>query len=112
METEREPKIGWKTLPITDPLIAADLEETRRGLGSVMISRKCRYGRHHLKLHRNRAGVPFVRVGVRGSGKMELEFCEVTYLDGVPTLFAYVFKKSEAELRWEANDRRRLGLED
>lgn len=55
-----------------------------------------------MRLHRDRAGNNFVRVGYRGSGKQILESCEVTWIDGVPTLFAFIFQKSEAEKRHEA----------
>lgn len=107
-----EPKIGWKTFPVTAPLVATHLAETQREGGAVMISEKNHFRGHrrHLKLHHNRSGVPFVRIGVRGSSRQELEFCDVTYLDGVPTIFAYVFKKSELEKEWEAAWDRKHGI--
>jgi hypothetical protein len=56
-------------------------------------------------LHRDRAGRYYVRTGRRGGCRQYIEQCEVTYFDGKPELFAFIYEKSEWEKVWEARNR-------
>ena len=104
-QTEREPKVGWRTLPLTDVLISAHLDATLTALhgGSVMLDEKSRSGRKHLKLHKDARGY-YVRIGCRGSSKQYLGRCKVTYLDGEASLFAFTLADRDA---FEADQQRR-----
>lgn len=101
-------KVGWRALPLTDALIQAHLAEKLSEVhgGTVMLDldQKSRSGRTHLKLHRDRDGKHYVRVGRRGSCKQYLGRCKVTYLDGVATLFQFTLAAHDA---FEAEQRRR-----
>lgn len=103
--TEREPKLGWKTLPLSDDLVASHLATQAECFGTVMIDFGSRLGsRHHLKLHKDRGGY-YVRTGRRGSCKEYLGRCKVTYFDGKADLFSYTFASVDA---FEADQLRRF----
>jgi hypothetical protein len=92
---EEEPKLGRKTLPLGDELVATHLATQIECFGTVMLDFASRWGRHHLRLHHDRQGY-FVRSGRRGSCKRYLGRCKVTYFDGEPTLFAYTLADQDA----------------
>ena len=106
---EDGPKLGWKTVELAHPIAVAHLEEALADcLPSVMIYSDCRWGRSHLRLHRDRGGF-FVRMGRRGSSKHYLGRCKITYLDGVATLFQFTTAshdayKAEESRRWDARE--------
>jgi hypothetical protein len=102
---EQEPKLGWKTLTLTDEMVAAHLATQLDCHGTVMLDFSSRLGRRHLRIHKDGAGY-FVRCGRRGSMKQYLGRCKVTYLDGEPTLFAFTRADRDAfdadqQQRWE-----------
>lgn len=104
--TEKEPKLGWRTLPLNEETVARHLATQVECHGTVMIDFASRWGRRHLKLHKDRNGY-FVRVGRRGSSKQYLGRCKVTYFDGEPTLFQYTSADRDAfdaeqQRKWDA----------
>lgn len=107
-----EPKLGWKTVELTDPIASDHLEATiAERLPSVMIDKDSRWGRSHLRLHRDRGGF-FVRMGRRGSSKHYLGRCKITYFDGEATLFQFTTVSRDAydaeeNRRWEAREEAR-----
>lgn len=101
--SEREPKLGWKTLPLTDEVVAAHLATQAECFGTVMLDFASRTGRRHLKLHKDGNGY-FVRCGRRGSSRQYLGRCKVTYFDGEPTLFSFTRAHLDA---FEADQERR-----
>lgn len=99
-----EPKLGWRTLALDHPLIGAHLAtELAQWRPTVMLDKASRWGRSHLRLHWDAKGY-FVRVGRRGANKQYLGRCNVTYLDGSPTLFAFTLADHDA---FEADQERR-----
>jgi hypothetical protein len=78
-------------VPLSDMLFAL-IEQYTGGVGdgTVMIHRdsRCRGSRHHLKLYRT-DGRYHVQVGRRGGSRRYLTECEITYIDGTPTLFQF-----------------------
>lgn len=104
----REPKLGWRTLALTDELVAAFLtkEIGRSYKPTVMLASSSRMGRSHLRLYRDSKGY-FVRCGRRGSLKQYLGRCNVTYLGGEPTLFAFTTADQDA---FDADQDRRWNL--
>lgn len=99
-----EPKLTWKTLPLTNDLVQAHLAENiGEERGTIMLDEKSRWGRSNLKLHKGRDGY-YVRVGRRGTTKRVLGRCKVTYLDGKPTLFQFTTAYQDA---FEADQDRR-----
>lgn len=104
--SESEPKLGWKTLPLSDELVSSHLTAQAECFGTVMLDFASRMGRSHLRLHRDGQGY-FVRCGRRGSLKQYLGRCKVTYFDGEPSLFAYTLADHDAfeadqQRRWDA----------
>lgn len=102
---DREPKLGWKTVELTDTDVAAHLSETVAALrGTVMLANECRFGRKHLRLRKDGKGY-FVTVGSRGHDKRYLGRCKVTYFDGIATLFQFTTAvhdefEAEQDRRW------------
>lgn len=96
-DIEREPKLGWDTRSLTDPVVAQHLAATLADTfgGTVMIDSKSRWGRSHLKLRMDKGGY-FVRVGRRGSCKQYLGRCKITFFDGKPTLLQFTFADTDA----------------
>lgn len=101
-----EPKLGWRTVGLDDPHVVDHLthELTRCYRPTVMLDSEHRWGRSHLRLHKDRGGY-FVRVGKRGANKEYLGKCKLTLFDGVPTLFSFTLASTDAfnadqERRW------------
>jgi hypothetical protein len=84
-------KLSWETLPLTDPLVVAELECSH----NVMIDEKSRWGRHFLRLHKDKLGW-FVRTGCRGGNKQRLGRAKVTFVDDKPSLFKFTFASRDA----------------
>lgn len=112
--TEREPVVSFRRdLPLTHEHVAPVVSETvSNKWSSIMISESCRWGRKHLRLHKTRDGKLYVRVGRRGSGKMIIDRCDVTYLDGEPTFHHFKFAKAtmnraKAPSGWQSTQERR-----
>lgn len=85
---EREPKLGWRTVPVTDDLMAPF---AARGLVMLHESSKATFGRRgnrHYRLRRDDEGW-YVRVGKRAQSKRRLVACEITYADGKPILHQF-----------------------
>lgn len=102
-----EPKLGWKTVDLTHEIPATFLEkEIASHRPQVMIDKDSRWGRSHLRLHKDGRGF-FVRAGRRGSSKQYLGKCKITFFDGEPTLLAFTFANHDAfedeqRRRWDA----------
>lgn len=87
----------------TDPVavVLADALAKRR---SIMIHSLSRSGRSHLKVHQDRGGY-FVRTGRNGGCKERLGRCQITYLDGRPTLYQFTLKSRDD---FDADQQRRF----
>ena len=92
---EDSESIGWRTVGLEHPLVAAHLADARSFLPSIMLhDSACRTKRNrHYKLYRDTDGW-YIRVGKRGSERANLIACEITYYQGKPLLFQ--FKTEEA----------------
>jgi hypothetical protein len=88
-EDDREPKLGFRIWPLEHPLVRQHLEAARSLRGTIMLHPDCRRGRgHHYRL----LGDDFawyIRMGRRAAVPETLRDCEVTFIDGKPTLFAF-----------------------
>lgn len=84
---DREPTIQYKVVAVTDELMALDRASIS---GSVMIHKSCREGRtSHNTARRAKDGRWYIRKGKRGGVVRFLTECEITYLDGEPTLYQF-----------------------
>ena len=100
--------IKKKIVDLDHALVAAHLKAVQIDTGKVMIhhDQRIRNGRSHLRPHYDRSGQLYVKVGWRGSGRMYLTKCEITWLDDI-TLFSFMRDPNEFEIR----QRQRLDAE-
>ena len=84
------------TLDVRNREVALDnpLVEREMALDNfVMLHRDDRYTRgHHFRRYRDDAGY-YIRMGKRGCCKRYLDRCQITYIDGQPSLFQFRLKK-------------------
>ena len=84
-------KIEFRTLHLTDDLVATDLTATVERAGRVTLdpSSRMRGARRYLRLYHDQMGY-YVRRGGRGSCKQYLGGrCEVMYMYGEPIMYRY-----------------------
>lgn len=87
MSADRIPTIRVRQFALDAPEIVAHLDETDRVM--ISASSRTRGQRRHLRLHRDAKGRPFIAAGCRGHDRRYLGGCEITYLDGEPTLYQF-----------------------
>lgn len=89
-ETRNEPHLGWRTLSLSDPLVAECLAKG----GKIMMHASDRPTRRnaHYKLRKD-AGGWHIRYGKRGTCKEYLTACEITFQRGFPLLFQFRTKE-------------------
>lgn len=84
-------KVRCRELPLTNPLVQKHIALR----GFIMLHRDDRRwrGHHHYKVYRDGPGHYYIRTGKRGTVRRYLDRCEVSYVNGEPTLYQFRVKK-------------------